>query len=379
MPRQNASNGQNLAYRSVPPLALSLNYVLTVSASDKTSDKLAQNALSSAMLALHDQPWLGRDRFLGFSASSGLENQIENIRITMHPLSLDDVFKLWSGFQTPYRLSVAYEVSVVLIDSKVKSREPLPVLSRGTDKTGKVLDDHGVDATAGPGPALDDILLPVWLKSGSANPIRQPAVRKGETLIFVGQGLSGDTVQVRFARLSGSSRDSFTVTPVADAAGWAVTLADAPAVPGTPATPAIPEIPEIPAIVWRAGFYSACVVLKSNGVTMTSNSLSFGVAPRITLPPPPVYTVPRVGGTATIKVRCEPAIDKNQDVAVIVGSRTIAIVPPADGMNLTVPVEKATAGTFVVRLIVDGVTSIPVDTAAVPPKREFDPKQQVTI
>jgi hypothetical protein len=39
------------------------------------------------------------------------------VRVTLQPLSLEEMSRLWSTFQTQYRLSVAYEVSVVLIDS----------------------------------------------------------------------------------------------------------------------------------------------------------------------------------------------------------------------------------------------------------------------
>jgi hypothetical protein len=46
-----------------------------------------------------------------------LHEQVERVRITLQPLTLEEVAKLWNVFQTPYRISVAYEVSVVLIES----------------------------------------------------------------------------------------------------------------------------------------------------------------------------------------------------------------------------------------------------------------------
>ncbi len=48
---------------------------------------------------------------------SDLHEQIERVRITHDPLSVDDLSKLWNTFQTQYRISTAYRVSVVLIDT----------------------------------------------------------------------------------------------------------------------------------------------------------------------------------------------------------------------------------------------------------------------
>ena len=43
--------------------------------------------------------------------------QIERVRITPQPLSVDELSKLWTAFQTHFRISAAYQVSVVLIES----------------------------------------------------------------------------------------------------------------------------------------------------------------------------------------------------------------------------------------------------------------------
>jgi hypothetical protein len=51
------------------------------------------------------------------------------VRFTPLWLNLEDLTKLWSVFpETSYRLSVAYEASVVLIDSEAIPSRPLPVL-----------------------------------------------------------------------------------------------------------------------------------------------------------------------------------------------------------------------------------------------------------
>jgi hypothetical protein len=71
----------------------------------------------------------------------------------------------------------------------------------------------------------------------------------------------------------------------------------------------------------------------------------------------------------------------------MLGDRQIAVAP-AERVNppheskpteMSVAVDNVTAGTYVVRLRVDGVDSIPVirDSASAPPK--FDPAQMVVV
>jgi hypothetical protein len=53
-------------------------------------------------------------------AGSDLDKQVPPVRVTPEPIDLDFLHKLWSTFfQVPYKLSVAYRCSVVLVDSEV--------------------------------------------------------------------------------------------------------------------------------------------------------------------------------------------------------------------------------------------------------------------
>ena len=122
--------------RSHPPLALVLKYMVTAyGLSD--DDISGQELMGKAMSLLHDHPLLGPSDIQGITPDSNLQNQVERVRITPDTLSLDDMSKLWSSFQSAdYHLSVAYEVSVVLIESDRPARTPLPVLKRGEDDRG---------------------------------------------------------------------------------------------------------------------------------------------------------------------------------------------------------------------------------------------------
>ena len=66
----------------------------------------------------------------GALAASDLAEQVELIKITPQPMSTEEASKLWTAFQTNYRPSAAYHVSVVLIEGAA-TRSPLPVLTRG--------------------------------------------------------------------------------------------------------------------------------------------------------------------------------------------------------------------------------------------------------
>ncbi len=132
---------------SNPPLALDLHYFLTAYAS---RDLHAEILLGYGMQILHETPVLARQgirRALGVAdlvenpnsvlpadlvsiALSGLDDQIESIKITPAALGIEEVSKLWSAFQSHYRPSAGYIASVVLIEATKSTRAPLPVRSR---------------------------------------------------------------------------------------------------------------------------------------------------------------------------------------------------------------------------------------------------------
>ena len=118
------------------PLLLDLRYCVTAYASD---DFQSEILLGSAVTALHEMPVLSRQNVLavleqdGSETSllhSGLAEQVERIRIRHRNLSEDTASRVWSAFQTPYRASAFYEVSVVIIQRKAASQASIPVLER---------------------------------------------------------------------------------------------------------------------------------------------------------------------------------------------------------------------------------------------------------
>lgn len=102
----------------------------------------------------------------------------------------------------------------------------------------------------------------------------------------------------------------------------------------------------------------------------TSGQLLLKVAPRITsLTTPPQVFIRDGEDTATISIGCTPEVRPEQRASLIVGNREVSAEPHATSTpNLVFKLPDAQAGTYYVRLRVDGVDSQLIDRAASPPK-----------
>jgi hypothetical protein len=114
-----------------PPLGLQLSYLLTPFApapdpSTPSGDD-AHTVLGSAMLALHENAILNDVHIPGFDADTVLPayilNSYEQIKITLAATTVEDLARIWATINQPYRLSVAYEVSLL----ELRPTLPTPV------------------------------------------------------------------------------------------------------------------------------------------------------------------------------------------------------------------------------------------------------------
>jgi len=122
-----------------PQAALDLHYLLSFYGDDTLL--VPQRLLGSTVRTLHARPVLTPDVIKAVVDAAGAEqpihpdlarsdlaDQIELVRLTPLPLSLEQLSNLWSVLvQTPYVLSVAYQASVVLIEDALTPRPVLPV------------------------------------------------------------------------------------------------------------------------------------------------------------------------------------------------------------------------------------------------------------
>jgi hypothetical protein len=327
----------------MPPLALNLHYLITAYGRENdNSQPFDHHLVGKAMSVLYDHALLGPDEISLAFPGSDLERQVERIRITLQPLSLEDISKLWTGFATQYRLSVGYEVSVALIDSTQPVRTPLPVLTRGPK-------DKGPSSQADlipPFPALDSV----------QPPNQQPSAKLGDALSVTGHHLDGTNVGVLFGHPS-----------------WAAAV-EVPPEPGNTSTRIGVKIPNQPT-TWPAGFYTLAVLVQPPGepTRRMTNQLSVSVAPSITINP-----ATAVAGNVTFTATCSPEVRPEQRASLLLGDQEILANPHATQTNtLTFAAIGLSAGTYFVRLRVDGVDSLLVDRSVTPPV--FDQTQKVTI
>lgn len=126
-----------------PQVALDLHYMISFYGDE--GQLQTQRLLGSVVSALHAEPLLAREKIhsivnpqpggtgpasdsFPYLAQSNLAEQIELVRFSPLHLSLEELSKIWSiFFQIPYSLSLAYQGSVVLIESDDTPQSTLPV------------------------------------------------------------------------------------------------------------------------------------------------------------------------------------------------------------------------------------------------------------
>ena len=336
-----------------PPLSLNLHFLLTVYGSGETdNDALSLRVLGGAMIVLHSHALLGRQEIADAMPDTELDRQIERVRITSLPIGVEELSKLWTIFQTPYRTSVAYEVTVVLIDSRRSAPAPLPVLKRGDD-------DRGAFVMGQLAPQLGSIELPN----------SQAAIRLGEEFGLTGAQIGPTDIAVL---TSPQLEDEITIDPLGiEGGGLRFRIAGEAGDPQALSR-------------WCPGFFTVALrrPAPDNLPPISSNALSLALAPTVKV------TVDSIAaGTVNLTVECAPRIRSGQRVVLILGDRQVSVKPEsvvnppdkAKPTNVTVAIRDVIAGRYVVRLRVDGVDSIPVvrESASAPPS--FDENQTVVV
>jgi Pvc16 N-terminal domain/IPT/TIG domain len=306
------------------PLALDLYYLL--SAYGK-SDFDGEILLGYAMQMLHETPVLPRAAIrtalggvppvsssllpIGPLAASDLADQIEQIKISPQLMNIEEVWKLWTALQAPYRPTAAYRVSTVLIQSSKPAKTPLPVSSR-------------------------NILL-LQFRQPFIDSVTPLIVSPGASITISGRNLNALSPKLNFGL--GALVDPSAIT-------------DNSIVATPPAT--------LP-----AGVNSVQVVqqiaLGTQGVAhngFESNVAPFVLAPQITTPQP--ISVQR-GNTLTLSIN--PPVGRVQRASLILAERSIPIqARPATGPDTTPTLDfpippDFPPGSYTVRIQIDGALS----------------------
>jgi hypothetical protein len=345
-----------------PPLPLTLYYLVTAYGTDD-DDIIAHRILCRAMSLMHDHPYLTPGDIAAGVADANLDNepdppdlahQIEHVRVTWHPLTLEELSRLWGGMQTALRFSVAYEASVVLIDSRRAASAALPVLRRGRRDDGV----HTNGSLDPPVPTLDRIALPAG----------QIVAREGDALTLTGSRFKSRAADVVSVRFEHPRLDAPRLLPPANATETEV---------GKTLPPPGPDR-------WPGGSYSVSVQtvttdpVTGETETLPTNALPLALGPHLLgLSPNPA--APVAGDTLTLTDTYRPDLEERQRARLLFDGREVTPEPftPPTG-SLQFELANVRKGMHAVRLRVDGIESrlIP-DRAARPPA--FDPAHELTI
>ena len=345
---------------SNPPLALDLHYLLTAYGTDELH---AEILLGYGMQLLHEIPVLARDAIrralappsivpgsslppeLKALSTSELAEQFEQVKITPESLNTEEISKLWAAFQAKYRPTAAYLATVVLIESRKSTKSALPVQAR------KVYVEPFRQ------PVIEKIMSQV--KSGDPIVEDQP-ILAGYKLVIAGRQLQGDELRVNVGGIEvtpapediSAENIIFTLPENLNAGVRGVQVIHHQ-VMGSPPVPHRGVESNVAAFVLRP-----CVAAIN-----AANVQGTGTSPR----------------SADVHLTLKPAVDQNQRVVLLlnelkpaplsppetpppvsysfVALPLTAASPPGPTENLIIPISGVQAGTYLVRIQVDGAES----------------------
>ncbi len=303
-----------------PRAALDLYYLFTFYGDEAHQEP--QQIMGCVISALHSWPALTRQQIqkaishADFLNESDLDEEIELVRFTPVSLSLEELNNLWSGFfQIPYSLSMAYQASVVFIEGKDIAQTPLPVL------------DRNLYVISMRQPLIEEVLA----EEGPGQPIFA-----GSKVIVKGRNLRGDATWIQIGEKKIKPNEV-----------WEDRISF-----------------ELPAGL-RAGIQSLQVIHEMMMGTppqvhrgSESNVEAFALRPRIEIEE----------GSSTIKA--DPEVGRDQRVVVFLNeiNRPDDKKPPlcytfvlasrtADSTDIPIPLNGVKAGTYLIRMQVDGAQS----------------------
>lgn len=317
-----------------PPLAVDLHYLLTAYGA---KDFQAELLLGYAMQLLHEMPVMSRDiihtalknastvntssvlsQALAAVSVSELADRVGQIKICPEFFNMEETSKLWSALQTHYRPSAAYQASMVLIESR---------------SSNKLVDPHAMPF---PQPIVEQVIAP----AGTGN-----LIVAGSMLVIRGKRLRGDVTRIRLGGIE-------KLLVPQDVQETQITL------------PLPPNL--------YAGLQSVQVVHTIMGTTtmshhqVESNVAAFVLHPALAVEVERVQSSSNDLRSAEIEVKISPKVGKAQRVVLLLnevssgGAIAYSFAASSrtdDTDSIAIPVKDVKAGTYLVRVQVDGAHS----------------------
>jgi hypothetical protein len=321
-----------------PPLSLDLRYILTAFGASDTgpdADIEAQWILGDAMRVLHDIAVITPDLVEQKKPAPqppildvSLRGQFEQIKITLHPASLEEISKIWTALpNVNFRRSVLYEVSVTQIQSERPRSLALPV------RTSQVY------ALPMKSPQIQQIF-------------RQPpvagvviaAAEQGDTLRLIGANFSSPFTRVEMDGVDGpiNALSDTQIDVVVPPGALKIGLHSLQVVQDVMLTVVDGQPP-----VKRGGF--------------RSNAVGFLLLPTLGTVTPPSATA---GDTITVAV--QPAVTATQERILLLGDHAVAGIPvpfdtpPSTTVQFQLPKAPEPVippGSYLLRARIDGAES----------------------
>jgi hypothetical protein len=111
-----------LNQRAHPPLPVTLHYLISFNMNDALDEQLL---LGRILQLFNDAPQLS-----GSNLQGSLIGSDDVFRIRLEMLTLEELTRIWNALQQPYRISITYQVDVVLLDSARPYELTTPVIVR---------------------------------------------------------------------------------------------------------------------------------------------------------------------------------------------------------------------------------------------------------
>ncbi len=349
--------------RATPALALNLMYLITAYGKGG-DDLLTHRLLGRAMSLLYDHTVLDNDLLTRLVSQhpavtgNDLSLQVERVRITPQTLNLEEMSKLWTMLQAKYRISAAYEVSVVLIESTRPIRAALPVLARGAQDRGALL----LPSAALPYPVLRGYTLANNKPAGNLG----VSAAAAPSSVGLSADLPSDSVTLLGDQLAGSQLSVSLAHPLHPTPYVISSFALAE---NTQVTFSLPNdqqgLPAGIATVFLQRTDSGS--LPDAGTPRTTNVLPLPIAPRLLQIQPASVTQSAPG---TLTVTCSPAVLPQQRVGLLIGSQEVlptAVNSASTTLSFDLSKAALQPGSYPLRLRVDGIDSQIVDYTTTPP------------
>lgn len=331
-----------------PQAAVDLNYLLTGYGDDANLEP--QLIIAAAIATLEAQPVISKpviDQV--FQAANKAVNpihpelkdtnlalQVESVRLSPVELTTEELSKLWTVFESPYSVSVAYRAGVVLLDDGGVPPPPtLPVL---------------VPPEVRVSPAESPVIERVVSAAGAAQPIRST-----DTILIMGRHLAGAETLVRIAGVDVAPdrasdrivRLDLTTVPAGTLSPGVQTVQVIQRIPfGSPATPHA-------GVESNLATFLLCPVVTA--VTKAGPAVASGAAFDVTLQL--TLDLPIAPEQNLMALVSDPT--SRQLIGMFRGSRRqTATVTPSVPVHLP-------AGTYAIQALVDGAESSPAAPASV--------------